>query len=299
MDKILEQWYQWLQAERRLSANTFKAYQSDLQDFLEFLNTHMGQSADLTVLSDLHHRDFRAWLTHLHTQGKAKTSIARALSVVRTFFSFLERRELAKNPHIKNLRGPKLPHSIPRAIDAETLKSLLESAESIAKDPWIAKRNTALFTLLYGAGLRISEALSVRYDQLQSDSLLIKGKSNKERMVPILPVVQEKLLAYIKACPYSLEKDSKIFVGAQGKPLNIGVAERELRELRRQMGLPESITPHALRHSFATHLLEADGDLRTIQELLGHAALTTTQRYTQVDRSRLQEVYQKAHPRAE
>jgi integrase/recombinase XerC len=299
LDNILEQWYQWLQAERRLSPNTFKAYQSDLQEFLTFLNVHIGQDSDLQALEALHHRDFRAWLTHLHTQGKAKSSIARALSVVRSFFSFLERRDLAKNPHIKNLRGPKIPHSIPRSIDAETLKSLLESAENIAKDPWIAKRNTALFTILYGAGLRISEALSIRYDQLQDNSLIIKGKGNKERMVPLLPIVQEKLLAYVKACPYALEKDAQIFLGAQGKPLHIGVAERELRELRRQMQLPESITPHALRHSFATHLLEADGDLRTIQELLGHAALTTTQRYTSVDRTHLQSVYQKAHPRAE
>ena len=299
MDKILEQWYQWLQDERRLSPNTFKAYQSDIQSFLGFLNNHLGQAPDLIILEGLHHRDFRGWLTQLHNQGKAKTSIARALSVVRTFFSFLERRDLAKNPYIKNMRGPKLPHSIPRSIDAETLKGLLESAENIAKDPWIAKRNTALFTLLYGAGLRISEALSIRHDQIQSDSLLVKGKGGKERMVPLLPIVRDKILAYLKSCPYTLEKDAQIFLGAQGKTLHIGVAERELRELRRQMGLPESITPHALRHSFATHLLEADGDLRTIQELLGHAALTTTQRYTQVDRTHLQSVYQKAHPRAE
>lgn len=299
MDNVLEQWYQWLQDERRLSLNTFKAYQSDLHEFLAFLSNHVGQRIDTSILIGLHHRDFRAWLTHLHSQGKAKTSIARALSVVRTFFSFLERRNFGKNSHISNIRGPKLPHSIPRAIDAETLKSLLESAECIAKDPWIAKRNTALFTLLYGAGLRISEALSVRQDQMHQDSLMIKGKGDKERLVPLLPIVREKIQAYLQVCPYTLEKDSQIFLGAQGKPLNIGVAERELRELRRQMGLPESITPHALRHSFATHLLEADGDLRTIQELLGHAALTTTQRYTKIDRSRLREVYQKAHPRAE
>lgn len=299
LEKIINQWYIWLQVERQLSSHTFIAYQADLGNFLHFLQNHLGQEININVLNDLQYTDVRAWLSHLHQEDKAKTSIARALSVVRNFYKYLVKHQVIKENPLIHVRGPKLPYTIPKAIETETLKALLEHATLSHSQDWIGKRNSALFTLLYGTGLRISEALSLKRDQvLQQNHCIIKGKGGKERLVPILPLIQEKIKIYLTACPYHIKVTDVIFLGAQGKPLHITVADREMRQLRRQMGLPETITPHALRHSFATHLLERDGDLRTIQELLGHADLSTTQRYVDANKAHLHKIYQKAHPRA-
>ena len=230
---------------------------------------------------------------------RARSSTARALSVLRSFFRFLERTDRARNDAIGAVRTPRLPHSVPKPVAAgDALAIVAQAGDTTRKKPWVAARDTALLLLLYGAGLRIDEALSLNEDRAPSgDSLRVLGKGGKERIVPILPAVREAVAAYKRACPYVVP-GGPLFLGARGGRLNAGVVQRELRRIRGALGLPETATPHALRHSFATHLLQAGGDLRAIQELLGHASLSTTQRYTEVDTARLVAVYNDAHPRA-
>ncbi len=296
----LREWMQWLQKERRLSARTTPLYEQILIQFFQFMHEHLGEALTLQKLEGLKAQDFRAWLSYLtHHQQYSKSSIIRALAVVRSFFTFLERRSYGHNPIIAIIRSPKKLQAIPRALSQEEAQNLLANAAAM-HEGWISKRNVALFSLLYGSGLRISEALTLNKKDLpgSNDLLRIHGKGNKQRVVPLLPMVYDKIQEYLKDCPFEQKGDSPLFRGAQGKRLNISVAEREMRHLRRLCGLPESVTPHALRHSFATHLLEENGDLRTIQELLGHASLSTTQNYTKINRKRLQEVYRHAHPRS-
>jgi integrase/recombinase XerC len=293
------EWGAWLAHERRASAHTLAAYGHDLTHFLEFLTMHAGGPLTLQTLSELRLGDFRAWLAARANQGLARSSTARALSTLRSFFKRLERRDLVHNGAIGALRTPKVPKSIPKALsEKEALNVLVASAE-MAGEPWIAKRDLALLTLLYGAGLRIGEALSLdRRDVPAGPALRVRGKGNKERVVPLLPIVTEAIREYLEICPFALAPDAPLFVGKRGKRLQPSQVQASLRQVRHALGLPETATPHALRHSFATHLLAGGGDLRTIQELLGHASLSTTQRYTEVNTARLAEVYADAHPRA-
>ena len=292
-------WQSWLEAERRVSVHTAAAYMRDLKIFLDFLADHRGGFADLAALEGLGHNDFRSYLAQRAMNDRARSSTARALSVLRGFFRFLERTDRARNDAIGAVRTPRLPHSVPKPVAAgDALAIVAQAGDTTRKKPWVAARDTALLLLLYGAGLRIDEALSLNEDQAPSgDSLRVLGKGGKERIVPILPAVREAVAAYKQACPYFVP-GGPLFLGARGGRLNAGVVQRELRRIRGALGLPETATPHALRHSFATHLLQAGGDLRAIQELLGHASLSTTQRYTEVDTARLVAVYNDAHPRA-
>ena len=292
-------WIDWLTAERRASAHTIAAYGRDLAAFFDFLGSHRGELPDLKLMSRLTAADFRAYLAHRALDGRERTTIARGLSVLRGFARFLERRELATAPGLTVLRAPKLPQSVPKPLTVEDANAAIEAAGDVALSPWQQKRDIAILTLLYGCGLRISEALSLtRREAPQAEVLVVLGKGRKERHVPVLPAVREAIADYIAACPYPLPKDGPLFVGARGGPLSPRLVQRQMQTLRGMLGLAETATPHALRHSFATHLLGGGGDLRAIQELLGHASLSTTQRYTKVEPEHLLKIYEAAHPRA-
>ena len=297
--KAVERWRRWLADERRCSPHTCEAYGRDLDGFLRFLAGHIGGAPGLRDLESLKPLDFRAWLARLTGSGLERTSTARALSVVRGFFAWLERNDLAANHAIRALRTPKIPHSVPKALSVAEAAETVDMAGTIAADDWIGLRDIAILTLLYGCGLRIAEALSLTRGEAPSgDAITVTGKGSKQRMVPILPVVRDAIDAYLNACPWRMEAGDPLFVGARGGPLNARIVQRQMQTLRGLLGLPETATPHALRHSFATHLLAMGGDLRSIQELLGHASLSTTQRYTEVDAGRLLEEYRATHPRA-
>jgi integrase/recombinase XerC len=303
-----EAWRDWLRSERRLSGHTLTAYEHDVAEFVAFMTKYLGSTPTLAQLGKLKPAEFRAWLADRAHQGLARTSTARAFSSVRSFFRFLEKRDLAHNASIGAIQTPKLPRSIPKALSERDMAELLEQppAATSGRGGWIEQRDTAILLLLYGAGLRIGEALGLSKGTIDSlldhaqDTLAITGKGNKTRLVPLLPAALEALAAYRDACPFmkALGPGDAFFLGARGAPLDPAIVQKRVRDLRRQLGLADSVTPHALRHSFATHLLAAGGDLRTIQELLGHASLSTTQRYTDVDAARLSAVYRAAHPRA-
>ncbi len=292
-------WRRWLESERRASRHTADAYGRDLSAFLSFLTGHIGGEASLKDLGSLKTADFRSYLAHRANSGVARSSIARGMSTLRNFFRFLDRSDLVHNPAVKAVKTPRLPQTVPKALDEDDALAAITSAGEMYDEPWLSARDTALFLMLYGCGLRIGEALSLTCgDAPKSDTLRVMGKGQKERIVPVLPVVREAIDAYRKLCPFAAESEAPLFVGKRGKALNPGVVQRQVRRLRAMLGLAPTATPHALRHSFATHLLAKGGDLRTIQELLGHASLSTTQRYTVVDAARLGKVYNSAHPRA-
>ncbi len=295
----LASWRQWLEHERRTSEHTIDAYQRDITAFLKFCAEHLGYPPGMQELANFRAADFRSYLAKRAQAGLARTSTARAMSTLRNFFRYLARENLAANAAIDNVQTPKVPKSIPKALSEQEARETLDTLEAMIDEVWVAKRDTALMTLLYGCGLRISEALNMnRSDIPAGDTMIITGKGQKQRVVPVLSIVKDAIADYLAHYPHALEADDPLFVGVRGKRLNAGVVQRQMRQLRSLLGLPESATPHALRHSFATHLLAEGGDLRTIQELLGHASLSTTQRYTDVDTGRLTAVYQSAHPRA-
>ncbi len=294
-------WLAWLANERRLSANTLDAYRNDLGAFLGFLAGHLGGRPALRTLRSLRPADFRAWLAARAATGLGRRAQARALSTLRSFFRWLQRAGLVENPAIGSLRAPRLPAGVPRALSLEEAAQSLETVGELSDDDWIAKRDTAVLLLLYGCGLRVGEALSIKADQAPrpgQEVLTVTGKGGKERGVPLLPVVIEAVQAYVAACPYPLAARGPLFLGVRGGALGARRVQERMAQLRALLGLPAEATPHALRHSFATHLLAGGGDLRAIQELLGHASLSTTQRYTAVDTTRLIAVYDAAHPRA-
>ena len=297
-------WRIWLATERRVSPHTGDAYARDLAAFLQFLTAHDGGEPDLAALRSLRTADVRSFLAHRHQGNIARSSIARGVSTLRNFFRFLDRADLVHNPAVGAVKTPRLPKSVPKALAEKDAILTIREAGQMHEEPWIAARDMALLVLLYGCGLRLGEALSLTCANvgdlggLGGDSLRVVGKGNKERVVPVLPIVRDAIADYRRQCPFSNEPEAPLFVGARGKRLNPGVVQRQMRQLRGMLGLAETATPHALRHSFATHLLAKGGDLRTIQELLGHASLSTTQRYTAVDMGTLGVVYKKAHPRA-
>ena len=297
--RAIADWRLWLDAERRVSAHTADAYGRDLSAFLAFLTGHLGTEADLSDLAALKPADFRSYLAHRANADIARSSIARGMSTLRNFFRFLERTNRVSNPAVRTVKTPRLPTTVPRALNEGEALGALRAAGEQYDEPWLAARDTALFALLYGGGLRLGEALTLTCADIpKSDTLRVVGKGRKERVVPILPMVREALESYRAACPFVMEPEAPLFVGRRGKVLNAGVVQRQMRHLRALLGLADTATPHALRHSFATHLLARGGDLRTIQELLGHASLSTTQRYTLVDAAKLKTVYDDAHPRA-
>lgn len=299
--RALEQFCTHLSAERRLSDKTVIAYQHDISTFLGFMGEHLGKQLRLGDLAALNIRDFRSYMAHRRrgADGISASSLARNLSALRTFFAYIERNWSIKNNAIDLIRGPKPARSLPKPISVSASQELLTAVNTMDPRPWIAARDMAVILLMYGAGLRISEALSLTANDLPlSDSIPITGKGNKTRIVPLLPIIQQAVEQYADLCPHPLETHNPIFRGVRGGPLGPRTVQKTIEILRGALGLPETTTPHALRHSFATHLLAGGGDLRTIQELLGHASLKSTQVYTDVDASSLMRIHAAAHPRA-
>ena len=296
----IARWRRWLRHERRASPHTVAAYDRDLAAFLRFLTEHLGGAPSLAKLGRLGRADFRGWLARRAGAGLSAASTARALSVVRGFFRYLARHRGLGNAALAAVATPRLPRPVPKALSAAEAADALDAVGDLAERPWIAKRDRALLTLLYGCGLRIGEALALnRADAPRAGaSLVVTGKGNKQRAVPVLPVVAAAIDDYLAVCPFGGGPEAPLFVGARGARLGPRRVQGRLQDLRALIGLPALATPHALRHSFATHLLAGGGDLRAIQELLGHASLSTTQRYTEVDSAALLRVYEAAHPRA-
>ena len=290
---------EWMALERQASPLTVEAYRHDLAGLLGFLTQHLGQEPSLADLAGLTATDLRAWLAERAGAGLGAASRARHLSAVRSWFRYLARRHGVNNPAAAALGTPKSRPPIPRAVTAEQARRLVADIGDDAI-PEAGVRDVALFTLLYGAGLRIAEALALDVGSVLAghDTLRVVGKGRKERIVPLLPAVQSALAAWLQVHPVR-EAAAPLFVGVKGGRLNPGVAQRTMRLYRRATGLPEHATPHALRHSFATHLLAGGADLRAIQDLLGHASLSTTQRYTHADTERLQDVWRRSHPASE
>lgn len=292
----------WLACERRASPATLRAYEGDLARFFAFLADHLGGMPDRAGLGALALADLRAFLAQRAAAGASNATRARELAAIRAFFRFLARTGGPDCPALKLLATPRVRRPAPRALTVAETDRLVQEADRLADEPWIAARDAALFLLLYGCGLRSAEALSLRRRDapLPEDEapLRVRGKGAKEREVPVLPVVREAIARYLALCPHPFTPDSPLFRGARGGPLNDRLLRRAMERARLALGLPERATPHSLRHSFATHLLASGADLRVIQALLGHASLSTTQRYTAVDETRLLEVWQAAHPRA-
>jgi integrase/recombinase XerC len=288
---------EWLERERRAAAHTVEAYGSDIAGFLGFLTQHVGSEPDLAMLASLRAADLRAWLAAEAMAGAGNATRARHLSAVRSFFRFLARRHGVDNPALKLIATPRGRRPVPRALTIDHARDVTERVGEMSDAAALQARDTALFTLLYGCGLRIAEALALDVRDAPETVLRVVGKGGKERIVPVLPAVREAVAAWLALHP-DRRSDSPLFLGARGGRLDPAVAQRTLRNFRRLSGLPEHATPHALRHSFATHLLAGGADLRSIQDLLGHASLSTTQRYTAVDEARLVEVWRKSHPRA-
>jgi integrase/recombinase XerC len=292
-------WLACLDGERRLAPNTLRAYRCDLTAFLSFLAGHLGGPPDLRALAELAPADIRAYLALRSGQGFERTSTARAMATIRSFFRFLDRRGLAHVPAVHAIRTPRMLRSLPKPLTERDALDAVSTIADLSDEPWIARRDVALLMLLYGCGLRIGEALALDRRQAPTgDTLLVEGKGGKQRIVPVLPTVRQAIAAYLAACPHDAGASGPLFLGARGARLDPAVAQKQVRRLRAPLSLPETATPHALRHSFATHLLAGGGDLRTIQELLGHASLSTTQRYTDVDSTRLSAIHRAAHPRA-
>ncbi|MBI1775637.1 MAG: tyrosine recombinase XerC [Proteobacteria bacterium] len=292
-------WRSWLASERRASLHTLSAYASDIAGFLDFLTQHLGEMPGLQHLSALKPADYRAYLARRATDGLKRSSTARALASLRNLIRFLERRGLAQSPALGVVRTPRLPRSVPKALSVGEAERTLDEAALLPIEEWVGARDLAIMTLLYGAGLRIGEALALNRGQApHPPAMTVTGKGNKQRMVPVLPVVANAIEAYLRLCPIGLGPKDPLFVGVRGKRLNARIVQGAMAKLRAGLGLADSATPHALRHSFATHLLAEGADLRAIQELLGHSSLSTTQRYTAVDLGRLIEVHRVAHPRA-
>lgn len=289
---IISDWYKYLEHEKRYSENTLEAYLSDISIFFGFLAEHKAEKISEELLRNLSLSDFRSFFASISV-GRIASSRARTISSVKNFYKFCEKRKKIKNENIFLIKGPKLPKSLPKALNIEHTKQAIEESgavENYKKNnvEWVAMRDAVLLQLIYSAGLRISEALNLKKSDLNNAMMLkIKGKGGKERIVPLIKNTHEALAELVKACPFCVEKDSFIFYGKQGKRLDPAVFQKIIRVVRRNLGLSETTTPHSFRHSFATHLLENSGDLRTIQELLGHASLSTTQRYTKVDSKRI------------
>lgn len=302
-ERLLAERQAWLGAlgeERRLSAPTLDAYERDTRQFLLFLAGHAGGPAKLSDLSDLRPADLRAFLASRRKGGVGARTLGRGLAGLRSFLRHLEKKGLVNAAGARAIRSPKQGKSLPKPLTASQAVRVTSDEGQLAEEPWIAARNAAVLSLLYGSGLRISEALGLTSNDFPAGArtLRVTGKGGKTRIVPLLPASLEAVQAYRKLCPFVADPERALFRGARGGPLQPAIIQREMQKMRSALGLPETATPHALRHSFATHLLSAGGDLRAIQELLGHASLSTTQVYTGVDAARLLDIYERAHPRA-
>ncbi|MDJ0931113.1 tyrosine recombinase XerC [Breoghania sp.] len=299
--RLVAQWLDHLGSERRLADKTLTAYERDVSQFLSFLTLHLGGAPGPDAIARLTPADIRAFFARRRMDGAGARTLARGLAGLRSFLSYLEKQGLANAATIRAVRAPRQPKTLPKPLTADEAARVVDPGQALEEEPWIAARDAAVLTLLYGCGLRISEALGLTRAEApthETRTLRIVGKGGKERIVPVLPVVGEAVEHYLEICPFAIDADGALFRGARGGPLNARMIQLAMQRLRGALGLPDTATPHALRHSFATHLLAGGGDLRTIQELLGHASLSTTQVYTGVDTERLVAIYRKAHPRA-
>ena len=292
---LIRDWNDHLAHEKRRSEHTRRAYVATAERFDAFLSRHRGGAVDASMLKSLTPNDLRAYLAERRAEGLGNASAARELSALRSFLRFVG----GSNASVPQMRGPRVKKGLPRPVAPAEALELAEDVRDNARQDWVGARDFALLLLLYGAGLRIGEALSLTGAALPlGDTLRVTGKRNKTRIVPILPAVAAAVARYVAACPYPIAKETPLFLGARGGPLQPGVVRASVRAARRALGLPERTTPHALRHSFATHLLAGGADLRSLQELLGHASLASTQVYTAVDAAHLLDIYRSAHPRA-
>ena len=291
----------WLDHQRALNGaarNTITAYQADVLGFLAFMGQHHGGQEGLRPISRITISDMRAWMAHERARGVGARSLARSLSAVKSFYRWLAEREGFEPTAVLSTRAPKFHKKLPRPLAEDAARAMIDEMD-IASEPWVAARDMAVMTLLYGCGLRISEALGLTGAQVPlPQTLRITGKGGKERIVPVLPAAREAVARYLQLCPHPMTPEGPLFRGHRGGALNPRIVQKAMEGARARLGLPASATPHAMRHSFATHLLSAGGDLRAIQELLGHASLSTTQAYTAVDTARLMEVYDRTHPKA-
>jgi integrase/recombinase XerC len=295
----MARWLDHIRALDGASANTVRAYAADVTGFLEFLTAHRGQMEGTRAVADLPQTDLRAWMAAERARGVGARTLARALSAVKGFTGWLAEREGFDASTTLSARGPKYRRKLPRPLTPDGAMAMIDTVGDQAREEWVQARDIAVVTLLYGCGLRISEALGLTGAAHPLPQVLrIIGKGGKERLVPVLPAAAKAVADYVRLCPYDLTREGALFRGHRGGPLNPRLIALVMEKARMQLGLPASATPHAMRHSFATHLLSAGGDLRAIQELLGHASLSTTQAYTAVDAARLMEVYDRAHPRA-
>jgi len=296
---LIVEWQDYLASEKNYSSATLEAYLNDLHNFLKFISSYLSENVTMETISSADIRLVRSWLSSRRQDGYSQTSTARALSSIKNLYKFLEKKHDLNCHAIFTINSPKKPKPLPKALSKlETIESL-DNIEFLEHEPWVDARNKALLTLIYSSGLRISEALSLTKKHLEnSEFIRIIGKGNKERLVPWIPAALKLIEEYVALIPFSIEKDDPVFRGLRGEPLQRAVFNRELIKLRRNLGLPEHLSSHAFRHSFATHLLENGADLRSIQGLLGHASLSTTQRYTKINLSHLESVYTKSHPSA-
>lgn len=292
----------WLASQKALNGaadNTLTAYRGDLADFLSFMTVHFGAPQGLGALQSINTADMRAWMADTRNSGTGARSLARKLSAVKSFYRWLATREGFEPTAVLMARAPKFQKKLPRPLDAEAAKAVLDTVELQSSADWVAARDVAVVTLLYGCGLRISEALGLLGKDAPIAAVLrITGKGDKERIVPVIPAARDAVERYLTLCPHPHEPEAPLFRGVRGGALNPRLIQGVMAKTRAQLGLPATATPHALRHSFATHLLEAGGDLRSIQELLGHASLSTTQAYTAVNTAHLMDVYNRSHPKA-
>ena len=297
---LLNQWQDYLISEKRVSKHTHEAYMRDVVKFLSFLAEYLGKPLSKSDLGNLKPAEFRAYLAARRKDGLTPASVARSFSAVRAFYKYMRRNDIIKNDSIDAVSSPKLKKRLPRPISETAAKRAIKDVGDFAApatNDWVALRDIAILTLLYGCGLRVAEALSLNMGDLdKKDIMTVRGKRNKERLVPLLPIVTKSVDRYLAACPKDIKPGEPLFIGVRGKRLNARNVQLAMQKVRIALGLPSTATPHALRHSFATHLLSAGGDLRTIQELLGHADLGTTQHYTDVDTAYLMDVYNNAHP---
>lgn len=298
-DTLLVEFCAWLGAERRAGSKTVETYARDIRTFSAFIAAHTGEAVNIETLKRLQPADFRAFLAHVAKAGDINATRARKLSALRTFFRFLRKQYQLDPTSLLQIARPRPKRPLPKALTPDNALNVVQDIGEETETALEQTRDTALMMLLYGAGLRIAEALALNVNSLpaQDDALRVTGKGNKQRLVPLLPIVRGALAVWLKHHP-DPEPEAPLFVGVRGGRLNAAIAQKNLRHFRHHNGLPDYATPHALRHSFATHLLAGGADLRSIQELLGHASLSTTQRYTDVDASQLMDIWRKAHPRA-
>ena len=299
LEQEYENWISHLSNIKRLSQNSVVSYKNDLSKFFTFFEDFTEKNIGLKDIENIKISEFRSFLTFRRNSEISSNSIARNISALKSFFSYLIKNNKIKESSVFNLKSPKLKKSLPRPINIELTIQVIKYSAEIENEKWIGLRNKAILLLLYGCGLRISEALSLNYDDVQNeDHILIKGKGEKERIVPMMPYIKRGIDNYLEACPREIASGEALFIGKRFSRLSPRIIQYALEKIRKALSLPETATPHALRHSFATHLLDSGGDLRTIQELLGHSSLSTTQKYTKVETSKLLETYKKSHPLA-